>query len=169
VIISRIDRLSPSEQMTLKVASVVGRVFGRQVLDDIYPAASGRSHLDEHLLTLERLDLITRNAPHKTYTFRSLLIQETAYSAMLYSQRRQVHRQVAEWYEATHATTLAPHVRTLAHHWRLADEPAKAMHYLEQASQQARKAGAYQDAERLLQESLELDAQSAVLSADYYE
>jgi predicted ATPase len=53
VIISRIDRLSPSEQLTLKVASVIGRVFSRQVLYDIFPVVSDKPHLDNHLQTLE--------------------------------------------------------------------------------------------------------------------
>ncbi len=168
VIISRIDRLSPSEQLTLKVASVIGRVFARQVLHDIFPTASAKSHLDKHLQALERLDLIVQNLPQPEYTFKSLLTQETAYNSMLYAQRRQLHRLAAEWYEHTCSKDLSPYYAHLAHHWRQADDPAKAMHYLEKASQQAMQTGAYQEAERFLQESLELNAQSAVLSADFY-
>jgi ferric-dicitrate binding protein FerR (iron transport regulator) len=87
---------------------------------------------------------------------------------MLYAQRRQLHRLAAEWYERTCSKDLSPYYAHLAHHWRQADDPAKAMYYLEKASQQAMQTGAYQEAERFLQESLELDAQSAVLSADFY-
>lgn len=181
VIISRIDRLSPSEQLTLKVASAIGRVFSRQTLYDIFPVASDKPHLDRHLETLERLDLISQNAPDQTYTFKNLLTQEAAYNSMLYSQRRQLHRLVAEWYERTFrddadsvhpadgAHPLAPHYATLAHHWRQADDPAKAIDYLEKAGQQALRNGAYQEAERLFQEGLELDARSGVLSAGFYD
>jgi DNA-binding response OmpR family regulator len=169
VLISRIDRLSPSEQLTLKIASVIGRVFSRRVLHDVFPEAPGRAHLDQHLQTLERLDLIIQNAPQPVYTFKSPLIQETGYSALLYSQRRQLHRQVAEWVERVHAADLTPHLATLVHHWRQADEPAKAIPYLERASQHAMASGAYQDAERYLEESLELEAAAGVLSAEYME
>ena len=175
VIISRIDRLSPSEQLTLKVASAIGRVFSRQTLYDVFPVASDKPHLDRHLETLERLDLISQSAPDQTYTFKNLLTQEAAYNSMLYSQRRQLHRLVAEWYERTfrddadEPDALAPHYAALAHHWRQADDPAKAIDYLEKAGQQALRDGAYQEAERLFQEGLELDARSGVLSAGFYD
>ncbi len=167
VLISRIDRLSPSEQLTLKIASVIGRTFPRRALYDVFPPASGRDHLDRHLQTLVRLDLIVHDAPQPAYTFKSLLIQETAYNSLLYSQRRQLHRQVAEWTERVHAADLSPHLASLARHWREADEPAKAIHYLEWASQQAMQSGAYQEAEHYLKESLELDARAGMLSAEY--
>jgi CheY-like chemotaxis protein/class 3 adenylate cyclase len=167
VVISRIDRLSPSEQLTLKTASVIGLEFARQVLHDIYPMASGRTLLDRHLQTLERLELIIHHAPRPVYAFRSSLIHETAYNSLLYSQRRHLHRQAAEWYERVHAGDLSPHLATLAHHWRGADESAKAVRYLERASQRARQSGDYRLAERYLSESLELDAREGVLSGDY--
>ena len=181
VIISRIDRLSPSEQLTLKVASVIGRVFSRQTLYDVFPVASDKPHLDKHLQTLERLDLIVRDGPQTAYTFKNLLVQEAAYNSMLYAQRRQLHRLVAEWYERTFdgdadsarpadgGDPLAPHYTILAHHWRQADDPARAIDYLEKAGQQALRDGAYREAERLFEESLELDASSGVLSAGFYD
>jgi predicted ATPase len=144
-------------------------------LYDIFPATSDKLHLDKHLETLERLDLIFQNVPQPTYTFKNLLAQEAAYNSMLYSQRRQLHRLVAEWYErsfcddADGVHPLAPYYATLAHHWRQADDPAKAIDYLEKAGQQALRNGAYQEAERLFQESLKLDARSGVLSAGFYD
>jgi predicted ATPase len=167
VFMSRIDRLSPPEQMTLKVASVIGRSFERQVLYNVHPVAADRGHLDRHLETLVRLDLIVHHAPRPAYTFRNLLTLETAYNSMLHSQRRFVHRQVAEWLERAFVADLAPHYASLARHWRQADEPEKAIHYLELASQRATQSGAYQEAERYLQESMEIDAQAGVLSTDY--
>jgi DNA-binding response OmpR family regulator len=169
VLTSRIDRLSPSEQLTLKIASVIGGVFSRRLLVDLFPAASGRTHLDRHLQTLAQLDLIVQDAPRPVYSFKSLLIQETAYNALLYSQRRHLHRQIAEWIERVHAADLTPYLAALAHHWRQAEEPSKAIPYLERASQQALEAGAHEDAERYLQESLELDARAGLLSPEYLE
>jgi len=75
---------------------------------------------------------------------------------------------VAEWVECCYKGNLAPHYGTLAHHWRQADEAARAIDYLEQAGQEALRAGAYAEAERYLQESLELDAGFAVLSTEFY-
>ena len=54
VIISRIDRLSPSEQLTPKMASAIGRVFSRQALYDVFPVASDKPHLDTHWSSMPR-------------------------------------------------------------------------------------------------------------------
>ena len=102
------------------------------------------------------------------YVFRDPAVWEAVYNSMLFAQRRHLHRQIAEWYERTYDEDLSPHYATLAHHWRASDEPAKAMDYLEKAGQQALQHGAYQEAEHFFQESLELEAQAAVLSAAYY-
>ncbi len=101
VVTSRIDRLSAAEQLTVKVASVVGRVFARNLVRDIYPVASDRHYLASHLDHLEQLD-ITRPlspAPVLHYIFKHIITQEVAYNRMLLFQRRQLHRAVAQWYE----------------------------------------------------------------------
>jgi uncharacterized protein len=97
------------------------------------------------------------------------MIRSLAYDSMLFAQRRRLHRLVAEWYEDFYAHNLAPHYATLAHHWQQAEECAKASVYLEKAGQEALRAGAYEEAERFLQESLELDRAEPVLSAEFYE
>ena len=72
---------------------------------------------------------------------------------MLLSQRRQLHRSVAEWYEQAGGGDLA----LLAHHWRLAEVPAKAVGYLERAGTEALREGAYAEAVRFFTTLLEVD------------
>ena len=168
VIISRIDQLSPSEQMVLKVASVIGNLFSSQLLHQIFPVPADRPYLDSHLQTLQRLDLIVPGEADASYTFQNTLVRETAYNALLFVQRRHLHRQVAEWIEARYSDELAPHYATLAYHWRFADEPSKAIDYLEKAAHHARESGAYQEAESFLKQSLELEARLTVLSQQFY-
>jgi uncharacterized protein len=112
--------------------------------------------------------LLVRSAREGAYTFASGVIHHAAYGSMLFVQRRHLHRQVAEWYERTYRDDPSPHYAILAHHWRHGDESAKAIEYLEKAGRQAQAKGAFEEAEQLFRESLELDAGSAVLSADYY-
>ena len=165
---NRLDHLSPSEQLVLKVASVLGPAFAAATLGEIFPVDSERVHLDDHLRRLEEQGLLVRSAGKGAYTFASGVVHHAAYGSMLFVQRRHLHRQVAEWYERTHRGDPAPYYAILAHHWRHGDEPAKAIEYLEKAGRQAQAKGAFQEAERLFRESLELDAGSAVLGADYY-
>src|SRR4029453_3054696 len=40
--------------------------------------------------------------PHLAYRFKHVLMQEVAYQSLLYSQRRELHRIVAGWYESSY-------------------------------------------------------------------
>ncbi|HET9763506.1 MAG TPA: hypothetical protein VFR50_08330, partial [Casimicrobiaceae bacterium] len=93
--------------------------------------------------------------------------RDAAYARMLFAQRRRLHREIAQWYERVHAADPAPHYPTLARHWRAADEPAKAIHYLEKAGERAWRNGAYEEAQRYFSESLAIDRGASVLSSDY--
>ncbi|HSO56239.1 MAG TPA: AAA family ATPase, partial [Actinomycetes bacterium] len=126
-ITSRIDRLSPTQQLTVKVASVIGRVFAVGILRDIHPLHQAVTlTLTADLTELERADLTVLDTPEPdlSYLFKHVIVQEAAYNLMLLSQRRQLHRSAAEWYERAGGGDLA----LLAHHWRLAEVPAKAIH-----------------------------------------
>ncbi|HET9224643.1 MAG TPA: AAA family ATPase, partial [Roseiflexaceae bacterium] len=102
-IISRIDRLTPTQQLTLKVASVIGRIFPVRTLHAVYPVATDVMRLGDDLTALARLDITPQEAPEPelTYIFKHAITQEVVYDLMLFSQRRQLHRSVAEWYEST--------------------------------------------------------------------
>ncbi len=165
-----IDRLSPTDQQALKAASVIGQAFAVDILLAIYPDAGTREKLVEQLETLELFDLLAPVTPEPNliYGFKDPLTHEVAYNLMLFAQRRELHRAVAEWHESHHAADLSPYYRLLAYHWRQAEDSAKAIHYLEQASEHARHTGDYQAATDYLNEALTLEAQGAVLSEGYH-
>lgn len=158
VITSRIDRLTPQQQLTLKVASVIGRVFAIRVLRDIHPIDTDRELIEEHLLRLEQLDLtpLDTPSPDLTYIFKHIITQEVAYNLMLFTQRKHLHRTVAQWYEKTHIDDLAPYYPLLAHHYTQAEERTKAIEYLVKAGEQALLQFANQEAIRFLTEALSL-------------
>jgi CheY-like chemotaxis protein/class 3 adenylate cyclase len=165
-----IDRLSPAEQLTLKAASVLGPVFTLEVLHETYPDQAEQPNLAGHLQALEDLDLLTRDSAESggLYRFKDSLTHETAYNLMLFAQRRQLHRAVAEWHERTYAADLAPHYTLLAHHWGKAEDSAKTIYYLEKAGEQARRDGDDPAALRYFNESLAWESRASVLDADYY-
>jgi class 3 adenylate cyclase/tetratricopeptide (TPR) repeat protein len=168
VITSRLDRLPPAQQLTLKVASSIGRLFAFRILRDVHPVRGSESHLTDDLAGLERasLTMLDEPEPELTYLFKHVVIQETAYHLMLVSQRRQLHRAIAEWYERIHEGDLALLAPLLAYHWRAAEVPAKAIAHLEQAGTQALRTGAYQEAVRFFSEALELDASTRAVPSD---
>ena len=158
VITSRIDRLTPQQQLTLKVASVIGRVFALRVLRDIHPINTDRPLLEEHLSRLEQLDLTPLDTPSPdiTYIFKHIITQEVAYNLMLFTQRKQLHRTVAEWYEQTYTEDLSLYYPLLAHHYTQAEDRAKAIEYLVKAGERALLQFANQEAVRFLSEALQL-------------
>ncbi|HET8875035.1 MAG TPA: response regulator [Casimicrobiaceae bacterium] len=164
-----VDRLSPAEQLTLKTASVIGHVFAHATLQAVYPDDGERQNVASHLDALVALEFIAPLADggERVYAFAEPGTREAAYARMLFAQRRQLHRDVAQWYEHAYAADPAPHYATLARHWRAADEPAKAIHYLEKAGEIARLNGAYEEAQRYFTESLAIDRRGSVLSSDY--
>ena len=166
VITSRIDRLRPPPQLALKVASVIGREFALRTLHDIYPIETDRPHLPEYLAELRHLDLTPLDVPEPEpiYVFKHTITQEVAYNLMLFSQRRELHRAVAEWYEQVEAQDLSKYYPLLAHHWRKAvdaqhvepDLVSKAIGYFEKAGEQAMRHYANQEAIGFFTEALAL-------------
>ncbi|MEM7351551.1 MAG: AAA family ATPase [Acidobacteriota bacterium] len=152
-----LDTLKPTEQLTLKVASVVGGIFGIDLLHDIYPVSITRDELLTSLTKLEQLRLLIRESPEPDLSFRvrHRITRDVAYDLLLHNQRRQLHRAVAEWYERRYTDGLDPYYPILAFHWWQAlqevalAEPrlvTKAVDCLAEAGEQALRAGAHTDA-----------------------
>lgn len=157
VITSRIDRMPPSHQLTLKVASVVGRVFALKELSAIYPIKTDISALPEYSTSLElqELTILDLPEPDVTYLFKHIITQEVAYNLLLFSQRRSLHRAMAEWYEGSFVQDLVTYYPVLAHHWKQADVPGKAIQYLEKSGETAFRNGAYREAIQFFSQALE--------------
>lgn len=168
IITSRIDRLAPAHQLALKVASVIGRTFVVQLLHDVYPIEADKEEISGILQTLEQLDLIIRESG-AAFSFKHVIIQETAYNLMLFKQRRDLHRAIAEWHERVYPHDLAPYYSLLAYHWRKAEDAAKAANYLEHAGVQALLGGAYQEAASFFGEAVELGQTAPVLQRARWE
>ena len=175
VITSRIDRLPPQHQTTLKVASVVGRMFAFRILAAIHPIDGDRALLPVTLHALDELRFtrVETPEPDLQYLFRHVLTREVAYNTLLFSQRRTLHRTVAEWYERSVADDLAPYYAVLAYHWRqaLGDEAdqtllAKTITYMEHAGEQAFRTYANQESVSLFGELLRLADAHPTLSVD---
>lgn len=168
VITSRIDRLSPGQQLTLKTASVIGRLFSYRVLHAVYPVEQDRPTLLTFLRDLERLDLTPLDSPEPelAYYFKHIITRDVAYHLMLAVQRRPLHRAIAEWYEQSHSDDLAPHYALLVHHWEQAADPVKTVAYLERAGEQALRDGAYREAIHFFSAALDRAPQAGMAAKD---
>jgi ABC-type transport system substrate-binding protein/class 3 adenylate cyclase len=141
---ARLDRLDLSTREVLSLAAVIGRTFGLALLEKLVP----HDRLLPALTELQRLDLVveTRRRPTPEYRFRHGLVQEVAYSTLVESARRKLHKRVGEALEELQADSLDEVYDLLARHFSEADEPEKAVEYLLNAGDAARKLYADQEA-----------------------
>ena len=153
IVLSRIDRLPPEEQLTLKVAAVIGRTFAYTPLHDTLGEHMEITHrlLKAYLDDLARLDLTLLEAPEPelTYIFKHIITQEVAYETLLFAQRRQLHRAVALWYERTFGgdadqpaaegpeSPIAPYYPLLVYHWHQVGDEDRERNYAELAGKWA--------------------------------
>src|SRR6185295_2934064 len=103
------------------------------------PIKSELTALPDYLSHLEKqeLTILDRPDPDVSYLFKHIITQEVAYNLLLFSQRRSLHRTMAEWYEKAFEHDIATYYPVLAYHWKQADVPEKAMEYLEKSGQMA--------------------------------
>ena len=166
VVGSRIDQLAPAQQMTLKVASVIGRTFPVTALHGVHPIEADHPHLLAYLQNLTQMDItsVAEAMPEMAYLFKHIITQEVVYGRLLFAQRQQLHRAVAEWLEANYADDLPSFYALLAYHWRQAagERPVemhlveKALHYLDKAGEQAMHSGAYWEVVSFLSQAIDL-------------
>jgi tetratricopeptide (TPR) repeat protein len=83
--------------------------------------------------------------PELSYLFKHIITQQVAYDTLLFSQRRDLHRTVANWYERVYADSLSPYYALLVHHWNRAEDVARERRYARLAGEQA--AAQYANAE----------------------
>jgi len=155
---SRIDRLPPDQQILLKVAAVIGPQFTYRALRGVQPLNLSDADLRANLEALaavgiRRTDTLNGDT---AYTFHNITTREVAYGMLAFSQRRQLHRAVAQWLEQEHQEHLALYYPALVHHWRLAEDADRERHYCRLAGAQSATQYMNDDAAAYLERALEL-------------
>lgn len=163
IITSRIDRLSPAQQLTLKVASVIGRVFLLKILENVHPNKISPTTLNEQLDFLTRLGITDLEVPtpELTYFFKHVITREVIYNLLTFAQRKQLHRAIAEWYDRNYLEDQSPYYSRLAHHWLKGEAIEKAIYFLDKAGERALELYANEEVVRFISAATELDEQTA--------
>jgi class 3 adenylate cyclase/tetratricopeptide (TPR) repeat protein len=151
VIMTRLDQLDEKSRQVAHTASVIGREFQFEILEQVHNSSEP---LDSMLTDLQRRGLIREKSslPQRVYMFKHSLTQETVYASMLLKKRRELHKTVAESLEAHEPDR----VNALARHFFEAREYAKALPYLVEAGSRAAKAYSTQEAIELFTQALDL-------------
>ncbi|HMO59076.1 MAG TPA: AAA family ATPase, partial [Roseiflexaceae bacterium] len=158
LVLSRIDRLAAEAQLTIKIAAVVGQIFGAAVLREVAPDRQVRQHLVANLAELGRADMIQvldEATPLRSHQFRQSIIHEVTYRTLLHAQREELHRRVAGWYEVRDDEhgDLSP---LLAFHWRQAGDTERELRFAARAARRLAAEYANNEALGYLSRALEL-------------
>ena len=141
LVLSRIDSMSDGPRRTLKVASVVGRVFEAPVLPGAYPELGTLDEVLERLAELRAADLIAldRDLEH-AYLFKHVATQEVAYESLPFGLRARLHGLVGTWFESSDPDGVDRRLDLLAYHFWLSDDDERKRLYLGRAADAARTA-----------------------------
>jgi class 3 adenylate cyclase/predicted ATPase len=116
-VVTRIDRLSAGQSLALKVASVLGPEFSFDLLADVHPVPEHRDSLRDDLDAVASLNLLrSSETTDAYYSFNHELTRDVVSSLLLTSQRRDLHKSVAERLERD---AEAANPATVAYHWTM--------------------------------------------------
>jgi class 3 adenylate cyclase len=151
VIGARVDRLDASAKRVVQTAAVIGREFPLGLLATVY--GTGDS-LEDSLVDLQRRELIQESTrlPEVVFVFKHALTQETAYSSLLLSRRRELHGRIAHALEQHDPSR----VHDIARHFLDARDERRALPYLVDAADRSARAYATSTAIDLYGQALEI-------------
>jgi class 3 adenylate cyclase/tetratricopeptide (TPR) repeat protein len=139
LILSRVDTLSEAPRRTLKVASVVGRIFAAPALPAVYPELGSLEDVRGHLGALGALDLVQLDREEgEEYIFKHVVTQEVAYESTPFALRADLHERVGGYIEGSQADTIERNLDLLAHHYWLSENLGKKREYLVRAGDAAK-------------------------------
>ena len=153
---ARIDSLPAAGRTALLHASVIGQTFWRDVLAHLGDVPD----VDEALDALEARGLVQRRSQSQVegdveFTFKHVLIRDTAYGMLPRAARRELHAATAAHVERS-VPDPAEIGWVLAYHWREAGEPARAIAYLLQAARRTADSLAVEETWELYTRALDL-------------
>jgi tetratricopeptide (TPR) repeat protein len=156
IVLARLDRLPEPLKLTLKVASVIGRLFELDLLAQAHPAQPDQTVLLEQIDLLQRLDFIQPGglSPlQQVYLFKHSITHEVAYATLLEQQERSLHQAVAEALERWQPEA----VERLAYHFSRSEIQDKMLFYLDLAAGKAQHDYANETALAYYTQALALD------------
>lgn len=145
VLAAQLDQLDEATRELVQVAAVIGTTIPYQVLAGVYSQARQPAR---HLMELVRAGILVTDEQEAqpNFRFRQALLRDVAYQSILYAQRRELHRRVAERIAIVFASQIERFEAELAYHYAQAEEHGCACGYALRAARNSRKHGALSEA-----------------------
>jgi class 3 adenylate cyclase/tetratricopeptide (TPR) repeat protein len=142
LILSRIDQLSENEKTTLRVASIVGRLFRAKWLTGYYPELGSFPQVKVALDALSSLDITPLDSPEPelAYLFKHIVTHEVTYESLPFATRARLHEQLAKYLESVVGAEHAPPLLDMiTFHYLRSENKEKQIEYLRKAGEAAQK------------------------------
>jgi len=142
LILSRIDQLSEAEKTTLRVASIVGRLFRAKWLTGYYPELGSFTQVKAALDALDKLEITPLDTPEPelAYLFKHIVTHEVTYESLPFATRARLHEQLAQYLESiVEATHESPLLDTITFHYLRSENKEKQIEYLRKAGGTSQK------------------------------
>ncbi|HLU67618.1 MAG TPA: adenylate/guanylate cyclase domain-containing protein, partial [Kofleriaceae bacterium] len=155
---ARLDRLGPVKEVA-QIAAVIGREFSYELLAAVagLPEEELQSALDQ--LCAAELIFGRGEPPDAVYAFKHVLVQETAYHAVLRERRAELHGRIARTLAADFPEVLEHRPEVIAHHYTEAGLDEEAVEFWREAGELALARSASHEAVAHLQGALRILAQ----------
>ncbi|MEM8858739.1 MAG: tetratricopeptide repeat protein [Chloroflexota bacterium] len=139
LVLSRIDNLSESQKIAIRVASVIGRLFRATMVWGIYPTDEVTTMIMDDLERLSTLELTPVESvdPELTYIFKHMVTQEVAYESLPYQTRARLHEEIGFFLERRYPNDVEQNIDLLAFHYGRSQNLAKKKEFLRRAGQTA--------------------------------
>jgi adenylate cyclase len=139
LVLSLVDQLSESQKITVKVASVIGRIFRAAWLHGVYPELGDPSRIHADLESLRQQEVmgLEPGEPELVYLFRQVITQGVTYESLPFAVKMALHEQIGQFIETHYPDTLDHYLDLLAYHYDHSPNRAKQRHYLRRAGEVA--------------------------------
>lgn len=138
LVLSRIDRLTETQQAALKVACVIGRLFPAAAVWGIQ-THQDREQVSADLARICAVDLtaIDRPEPELFYIFKHVVTQEVTYESLPHRTRAKLHEEIGLQLEKLYRDRIEQQLNLLAFHFDRSENKEKKRDYLKRAGEAA--------------------------------
>jgi class 3 adenylate cyclase len=161
LLMERLDQLGPARQVA-QLGSFFAGLFSwdllRAVYSNMYPTAGFTRDLDVacQLLVREKLWIETLDSDQRQFEFTHTMIHDVAYHSMWATDRKAIHRLIAQVLQEIPWNEGDSSAAELGRHLAAAGEIRAAVNHLMDAGKRSKKRGAHQVATQTMQNVLEL-------------
>jgi class 3 adenylate cyclase/tetratricopeptide (TPR) repeat protein len=155
VIMARVDSLPEGTKEVLQTGSVIEREFTYELIKRV--TGLPEQELLSHLSVLKDSELLYERGiyPKSTYIFKHALTREVVYDSILTRKKKNLHEEIGNAIEELYADRIEEQYELLAHHYGLAEDWKKAVHFGRLAAEKAHKLTQFQQAVTLYEQTTE--------------